>query len=164
MNFIIINHNLRKDNGQEPKTNKKKVSDMLGYYYFKDSKWKEATWPDSVSSAHGNFYFHNNHGIYLSYFTCLTSDKGYEWTELKFNVNIKDEAGSCGNIFMTIPNLDGISLCSLDGISIYQITASEPGDWKCFGFGNNQKVLGIFQKSRHEAMLRLGSFNIVKEE
>lgn len=142
------------------KKNKKKGSDYGSCVaYFKNSKWKDATWPEYIPLM-GNFYFLNNRGIYICGFVLL-SENGYEWKVVDGIYSTSWNGGLCGNVFMTEPDDSGQSLISLDGRSIQQLTVSEKR-WKEFGFGDG-KVLGVYPKSEHESSLLLGTLNIIKK-
>ena len=146
------------------KNNMKKGSDDGSCVaYFKNSRWKDATWPERMLDDFlmGNFYFLNNRGIYVSMLGVLLSENGYEWKLVDGIHSTSWNGGLCGNVFMTEPDDSGQSLISLDGHSIQQLTVSEKR-WKAFGFGDG-KVLGVYPKSKHESSLLLGTLNIIKK-
>ena len=153
------------------KNNMKKGSDDDSCVaYFKNSRWKDATWPTTWPERvidpglMGNFYFLNNRGIYVSMGGVLLSENGYEWKVVDGTHTIPwngGYGGLCGNVFMTKPDFSGQSWISLDGHSIHRLTVSEK-DWKAFGFGDG-KVLGVYPKSKHKSSLLLGTLNIIKK-
>ena len=143
------------------KMNKKKSSDGERVEYFDGNRWKDATWPAGMY-MNGKFYFHHGHGIYLQYSRALTSEKGYDWQEQTPDGSFSSDAGICGDAFMTEPNSDGVSLVSLDGLSVQLVAVADPGEWKAFGFGADS-LLGVYARTKHELSIVLGHLQIMKQ-
>lgn len=146
------------------KMDKKKSSDGDDVEYFNGIRWKQATWPyDSSATTGGTFFFHKNHGIYLSFLSLLTSKDGYEWQECQLDACFSKTGGICGDAFLTIPSSEGMSVVSLDGYTMNVAALSDAGEgWEQFGFGNGY-LLGIFKKTKHKSSLVIGKLNIIKQ-